>query len=156
MIALQLFSELYTLFSLATFNEIKFEQPANIPLPKRSVFLGISISVRLEQWKNAQEQIQVNNGVISYTDEFGTEQSWQALVEYTQAKATKGLTISKYKQIIGMGGSLYALIHEYESAGVNATDSYIFALKQEQYNWSAEQSDFIKNYYTKPKHTAHI
>lgn len=98
--------------------------------------------------ENAQEQIQVNNGVISYTDEFGTEQSWQALVEYTQAKATKGLTISKYKQIIGMGGSLYALIHEYESAGETATDSYIFALKQEQYNWSAEQSNFIKNYYT--------
>lgn len=93
----------------------------------------------------AQQQIQVSNNEITYVDSNGVEHSWQALAEYVKAKTDYGLTIAKYKEIISMGGSLYALINNYD--GENAIENYIFVLSQEQYNWTAEQSTFIKDNY---------
>jgi len=94
-----------------------------------------------------QETVKADNGAITYGTD--TEKQWLALPNYLAARNTLGLTITKYQQIIGMGGTLYELITNttYTSAEANATDNYIFALQCEQYGWTDEQIEFIRNYY---------
>ena len=88
-----------------------------------------------------QDEIKESDGIISYEKD-NIVYSWDAGTEYVNAQNNKDLDITQYKEIIGLGGSLYELLRSDLSV-----ESYIFGLKAEQYNWTDEQSEFIKNYY---------
>lgn len=93
-------------------------------------------------WNQERENVTMNNGVIHNSN--NSEQVWSALEAYMTAKATYDLTITKYKQIISMGGSLYELISD---ENYTSADYYIFTLQAEQYHWTNSQMNFIKTYY---------
>ncbi len=91
-------------------------------------------------------------GVISYIDTNGNKHEWEALSSYLTAKENLGLMITKYQEMVGLGGTLYDLIdrnttNDTLEVSDAATDNYIFALKCKQYGWTEEQIEFIKKYY---------
>ncbi|MBQ7973745.1 MAG: hypothetical protein IJ295_02215, partial [Clostridia bacterium] len=101
-------------------------------------------------WVGSIKELEFEKVVADETDVVYYDKTWNAMANYTTAKSLYGLTIAKYKEIIALGGSLYELTKEggaYENLGSDATDTYIFALKAEQYDWKDEQIEFIKNYY---------
>ncbi len=91
-------------------------------------------------WYLVADEVVSENGVISYGDNH-----WTALENYLSAKISHGLSIAKYKEMIGMGGSLNALLKRTPSW--DAVDNYIFELKCEQYHWTSQQVDFIRQYF---------
>ena len=96
-----------------------------------------------ETWTDeGKALVQANSGVIKYGE---TGYSWAALANYNTAKAERGLTIAKYKEIVALGGSLHTLItsQDYRQKDGSGTERYIFALKSEQYNWTAKQNSYI-------------
>lgn len=107
------------------------------------------------EWNDAAKlKVSAKNGSVTYESAQGDVQ-WDAFTNYLDAKRVLGLSITKYKELIGLGGTLYDLIDQYgnrDSTGQlaenpTATEDYIFALKCEQYGWTDEQTTFIKNYY---------
>ena len=102
-------------------------------------------------WENAadwtgEKQSLVENvdNVVKYGEDEG--KVWEAFAEYNNARAY-GMDITKYREIIGMGGSLHEFLklyaHDDGSDKNDRADKYIFSLKAEQYGWTQEQSDFI-------------
>ncbi len=113
-------------------------------------------------WSSApisENDINVSNGIIALKGNGNENKKWEALTNYLTARSSMGLTITKYNEIINLGGSLYELLYKgintdgtYINSKYNGvatgTEDYIFDLKSKQYQWSDEQIEFIKkNFY---------
>ena len=104
-------------------------------------YWGINIKT---SWGDAEKELVKTQSDVSIT--YKEYPAWDAMNQYTIAKASLGLNITKYKQIIGLGGSLYGLTQS-GYTGSDATANYILKLQSEQYHWTDAQMKFISNYY---------
>ncbi|MBS7401144.1 MAG: hypothetical protein KIG16_01360 [Eubacteriales bacterium] len=88
-----------------------------------------------------------DDGVIRY----GETYSWDARTEFANARAAKGLTLQKYKEMVNLGGSLWELLNAKVGNDTKyaTAEDYIFDLRGTQYNWSQAQKDFGKVHYVK-------
>ena len=86
-------------------------------------------------------KLEEENGVIS-----DGVNKWDALAIYGLTKATMGMQINLYKDMVKLGGSLYHLYTNYPEDN-QSTAAYVFALRSEQYNWTQAQSTFVMNHY---------